>query len=347
MSEQPTPIWRSVDSLPFAHGGPPVSGRLRAEPEDFVVEEELGFEPDGDGEHALLRVRKCCINTERTAQALASFVGKPTRDVGYAGLKDRFAVTTQWFTVHLPGQAVDWSGFSADGIEILEQHRHLKKLRRGVLERNRFELRIRELDGDRDALETLLNRLTNDAVPNYFGSQRFGNGDSNLHNVDALFRGQGRRVKRHLRGLWISAARSQLFNEVLALRIEDGTWGRAVPGESLQLAGSRSRFLSEEPDAEIARRVAAFDVEPTGPLFGTGEALTAGPLAELERGVAERFGHWIDGLAREGLRQERRALRLRPEGLEWDFKGEDALVLRFALPSGAYATSVMRELVQS
>jgi tRNA pseudouridine13 synthase len=182
-------------------------------------------------------------------------------------------------------------------------------------------------------------------VPNYFGPQRFGRDYGNLRAAGDLFAGRIRRTGRHLRGLWLSAARSQIFNEVLALRVERGDWDRPLAGDRLQLAGSNSHFLAASIDEGLRARVDAFDLDPTGPLWGEGELPAAGGPAELELGVARRFPEWAAGLAAAGLRQDRRALRVRAGGLAADWEGDDML-LAFALPAGAYATAVLRELVR-
>lgn len=344
MNDADLPCWRSFQDLPYAHGGPAASGRLRRRLEDFRVDEILGFDPVGEGEHLLVQVRKTGANTEWVARRLASHLGLPASAVGYAGLKDRYAVTTQWFSLHLGlNRDPDWFGLDLEGVQVLDTRRHRRKLRRGALRGNRFCIRVSGLSGDLDALDETLQRIRL-GVPNYFGPQRFGNQDGNLYAAHALFIGQARRVKRHLRGLWLSAARSQLFNEVLVRRVEQGNWGRILPGERAQLAGSHASFLVEALEEELIERCRSFAIHPSGPLWGAGETLTAGEAAALERQVVEGFPIWTAGLATAGMRQERRPLRLQVGTLEWSV-GDGALEIGFELPAGAYATSVLRELV--
>jgi tRNA pseudouridine13 synthase len=340
------PAWCSVHDLPHAHGGPLIRARLRARPEDFVVDEVLPFGPDGDGEHRLLRVRKTDANTDWAARRIALLAGVPAKAVGYAGLKDRHAVTTQWFSVHLGNRPEPrWRQLAEDGIEVLESHPHRRKLKRGALAGNRFVLRLRDVEGDLDGVARRLALIAGRGVPNYFGPQRFGRNESNLHRADALFRGSAGRVSRHQRGLWLSAARSQIFNEVLAARVERDDWCRPLPGDRLQLLGSHSHFLAETIDARIRERVEDGDALPTGPLVGEGASLTSGAVAELEWTVMAPFARWIDGLAEAGLKQERRPLRLDPEDLSHEWAAADELLLRFTLPAGSYATVLLRELV--
>ncbi|MCG6941671.1 MAG: tRNA pseudouridine(13) synthase TruD [Thiohalocapsa sp.] len=347
----PVPWWRPFDTLPYAHSEPLIRCRLRSQPEDFVVDEILAFGPDGDGEHRMLRVRKTNCNTDWAARRLAALAGVPHKMVGYAGLKDRRAVTTQWFSVHLGARPEpDWSLLATDGIEVLESHAHKRKLRRGVLAGNRFDLLLRDVEGDVDALAARVVAIASLGVPNYYGPQRFGREQNNLHRAAAMFRGapaaddRGRRADRHLRGLYLSAARSQLFNEVLAARVERGDWHSALPGERLQLRGSHSHFLAETIDERIRERVASGDTQPTGPLFGAGEPLTAGEVARLEAQIAAPFAQWQQGLAAAGLKQERRPLALYPEDLRLSRAAEDQVRLQFSLPVGSYATALLREL---
>jgi tRNA pseudouridine13 synthase len=337
--------WRRVAALPYAFGGPPVRAQLRTRPDDFIVDELLAFGPDGEGEHALLRVRKTSANTEWVARRIAMLAGVSVKAVGYAGLKDRHAVTTQWFSVHLgPLAPPHWRLLAEDNIEVLEQHRHRRKLKRGSLAGNHFEIRLRGLEGDLHALQALADRLAKRGVPNYFGPQRFGQNDSNLLRAQALFNGTAPRASRQQRGLWLSAVRSQLFNEVLARRVERGDWERALAGDRLQLRGSHSHFLAETIDERILERIQSGDLTPTGPLFGAGELLTLGEVRGLEAAVADAYPEWIEGLAAVGLKQERRALRLDIEDLQLEVVSATEAILSFRLPGGCYATTLLREL---
>jgi tRNA pseudouridine13 synthase len=333
--------------LPCAHGGPLLSGSLRASPEDFVVEEQLGYQASGDGEHAFLTLRKRDRNTHEVAHMLARFAGVAPVAVGYAGLKDRNAVTTQHFTVQLPGREVpDWSQLEDDSLQILEAARHHRKIRRGGLRGNRFVIRVAEVRGDRDAADRLLRRIAAEGVPNYFGSQRFGHAGQNLQRADELFAGQGRKANREQRGLLLSAARSQLFNLVLQARVAAATWNQLLDGDVVSLAGSQRQFMHDPHDATIAARLAQLDLHPTGPLCGRpSRALQAtGAAQSVEQSALSGWQDWIDGLSRQGVDAERRALRLVVDDLAWQWQ-DDGLVLSFALVAGSYATVVLREIV--
>lgn len=341
----PEPVDAGVEALPFAHGRLVLGGRIRVSAEDFRVSEILGFEPSGEGEHAFLDVEKRGLNTDRVATALARFAGVKPVAVGYAGMKDRHAVTRQFFTVQLPGrQAPDWSELGVEGAWVLEATRHHRKIRRGALRGNRFCIVARELTGEREAAAERLETVRRLGVPNYFGEQRFGRGGDNLRQAGRQFRGEAGRLPRAKRGIYLSAARSHLFNAVLARRVEDGTWRRGLDGEIYRLDGSRAVFGPESPSGELDRRLAAFDIHPTGPLWGRGEVPTAGECRALESSVLEQHPVFRRGLEEYGMKQERRSLRLQARELEYRFE-DDRLELRFTLEPGAYATAVLREIL--
>ncbi|HEX9208264.1 MAG TPA: tRNA pseudouridine(13) synthase TruD, partial [Steroidobacteraceae bacterium] len=164
----------NVAVAPCAHGAPPATGRIRAQPEDFFVEEILGFEPDGAGNHALLIVEKRGANTGWVAAQLARHAGVNVRDVGFSGHKDRHAVTRQAFTLPASASAEIATCLECrgEGYAVLSAARHGRKLRPGSHRANRFVLRVRELAGERAAVEACLQRIRDDGVPNYFGPQR-------------------------------------------------------------------------------------------------------------------------------------------------------------------------------
>lgn len=335
----------AIAPLPWAFGGPPATGRLRGQAADFEVEECLSFEPAGTGEHALLRIRKRGENTRWVARQLARLAGVGEREVGYAGLKDRHAVTTQWFTVGLAGKPEpDWRALASESLEILQVTRHHRKLRPGAIMENRFRIRVTEVSGDREALVERLRQVATRGAPNYFGEQRFGRDNDNVDQARALFAGGLRVRDRKLRGLYLSAARSWLFNAVLAARVAARSWDQALPGDVMGLDGRRAVFAVTAPDDTLRTRLAALEIHPTGPLWGRGATMTQGEPKRLEQQVAAVHGELAAGLIQAGLEQERRALRIRVRELQWTL-GSAALELRFALPSGSFATAVIREVV--
>lgn len=331
--------------LPRAHGAPVLTARFRADAEDFRVEEIDGFEPSGQGEHLLLTIEKRGLNTADVAARLARWAGVRDVAIGYAGLKDRHAVTRQRFTVHLPGRdAPDVATLGDDALRVVASHRHSRKLPRGALAGNRFELVLREVAGDAALIDARLQAIAARGVPNYFGGQRFGRAGDNVAQALAMF--AGRRVRREERSLLLSAARSELFNRVLAERVRRDAWDAGLDGEVWMLDGRRSVFGPEVATAELQARCAAFDVHPTGPLWGRGPLRTAEAARRLEEAVLDGGDARAlrEGLEAAGMEQERRSLRMRPAAMSWDRPGPGVLRLVFELPPGAYATTVLAEL---
>lgn len=337
--------WRTAALQPIrAFQQLPVTGRLRTAAEDFAVEEQLGFEPDGDGAHLLLKVRKRGANTEWVARMLARHAGAAVRDIGFAGLKDRHAIAEQWFSVPVgAAQPESWLELNNAEFAVLAVHRHRRKLRRGALAGNRFRIRVRELQGELQAIAARVEVIRSRGVPNYFGIQRFGIDGSNLRAL-AEWTFEGRELRaRSDRSFTLSAGRSLLFNAVLAERVGQATWEQLRPGDVANLDGTGSIFDVPALTPDLEQRCIGLDIHPTGPLWGTGQPRVRGAVAELERAVAERFEPVSSAIAGAGLEQERRSLRLRVEGLEVRL-GEDALELAFGLGPGEFATAVLREL---
>ncbi len=315
---------------------------MRQSPEDFVVEEVLGFDPDGDGEHAMLRIQKRGENTEYIARQLARLADVKQVDVGYAGLKDRHAVTIQWFTVNLSGKPEpDWSELESENIRILDITRHRRKLKRGALKGNRFVITLRDVQGDREEIAARLELIKDQGVPNYFGEQRFGR--DNIDKALAMFRGDVR-PKRHQRGIYLSAARSLLFNAVLSERVRSGLWNKPVDGDVMMLDGSNSVFTIDDVDNELIGRCRRFDVHPAGPLPGRGGKQAEGKASAIEKKALEVYQEPGEGIAKAGVDATRRAMRVTVNDLAWSLE-KDRLKLEFGLPSGSYATSMIRELV--
>lgn len=327
-----------------AWGAPPVHARLRSTAADFVVEEVLGFEPDGEGEHCWIWVEKENLNTNDAARRLARFAGLREADVSYAGMKDRQAVTRQWFSLHLLGRTVDWDQWRDPLLRLLRIERHSRKLRRGTHRGNRFTLVLRGIEGAVDQLAARFELVAEKGVPNYFGPQRFGRDGGNIEAARCwLEEGRPRRA-RHLQSLWLSTLRSLLFNEVLSARVRDGSWQAALSGELFVLDGSNSVF-GAEVDAAIVARLASGDIHPSGPLVGkAGRTMPTAQAAALETAVLSPHSVMITGLTNAGLNAERRPLRLHPTDWATEQVDTDVWRLHFTLPRGCFATSVVREL---
>lgn len=317
---------------------------IRLQPDHFRVDELLPFEPSGEGGHVMLLIEKTGSNTDWVAKQLARFAGVEDVAIGYAGLKDRHAVTSQWFTVKTEGlEEPDWSLFSADDCQIKTLTRHNKKLKRGALSGNQFSLTLTGLEGDSTVWEQSLTRIKAEGVPNYFAEQRFGHHFANLDKAQQWFETGRKPKKRQQKSMILSAARSWLFNQVLSARISQHNWQTGLPGDVMQLAGSSSIFMAESIDESIEERLKTFDIDITGPLWGRGRPANQAGSLELETSVLDAWQTWQQGLEQAGLKQERRPLRVLPQNMSWQFDDE-SLSLSFFLPSGAYATAVMREL---
>jgi tRNA pseudouridine13 synthase len=335
---------------PRVFGGPAGTARLRVEPEDFVVDERLGFVPAGQGSHVLLQVRKRLANTDWVAGALAREAGVRPMDIGFAGFKDRHAVTTQWFTVPLGRRSAEsWLGHCGDGYEVLAAAAHTRKLPRGALAGNRFVLRLRDFGGDRARCESLLAEVARRGAPNWFGPQRFGRGLSNLTGVlgarASAAGGDGTARAPRLRGMELSAARSLLFNAVLAMRVEARSWDRLEVGDLANLDGRNSVFRVQQVDEVLAARLVALDLHPTGPLHGAGGPQPEGEPGAIEQRVLAQATALPQAIEAAGAQAARRPLRVALRDLRWAFE-DDTLVLGFELRGGSFATAVVREFVE-
>ena len=338
-------VFEEMATLPCAHGGPAGRAQLRAAPEDFLVQEWLGWEADGAGDHLLLRVRKRGANTLWIAKQLARLAKIDPRDVGFAGLKDRDAVAEQSFTVPVRsaiGEA--WLGIAGEGFEVVAAARHRRKLKRGSLKGNDFTIVLRAFSGDPQLLELRLRAIAAEGVPNYFGPQRFGRDGGNLRTALAWFTEGVAPADRWQRSFALSAARSAIFNAVVAQRVNDGTWNRLLPGEIVNLDGSGSVFVAGAIDAALDERCRQLDVHPTGPMWSSPASATGGAAA-IEAQVGGHHEALAQGLSRAGLEPERRALRIRVDGLQWTIEN-DVVHLRLRLFRGAFATAVLHELIE-
>ncbi len=334
-------------SYHYANNEPKLSGVIRTHFSDFKVDEKFAFEATGEGEHALLHIKKQDTNTDWLSRQISDLAGVRKLDVSYAGLKDRNAITTQWFSVWLPGKPdPDWSLLNSENVEILSTCRHNRKLRRGSLRGNQFTLIVRDIEGDASDLEQRMNTIQQDGVPNYFGDQRFGIDGKNLEKARVMF--GGKRVKdRFKRSIYLSAARSAMFNDVLSQRVEMNKWANGIPGDVMLLDNSRSYFLATDIDEKIVQRLKEHDIHPSGPLWGRGELLSKGDVAELESKLPNKFEVFDVGLKNARLDQERRSLRLSVKDLQWNYDTSNKILeLSFFLPAGGYATAVLREIIK-
>ena len=329
--------------LNYLLGKPQQAGRLKAEFADFIVREELGYPLTGEGEFVAVKVRKTNANTLFVGEQLAKFVGISAKNMSYAGLKDRHAVTEQWFCLHLAGKETpDFSAFECEGIEILEVTRHNRKIRTGALEGNYFELLLRDVE-ETDELKQRLNQLQAVGFPNYFTEQRFGRDGHNLTQAQRWASGEISVKDRKKRSFYLSAARSEVFNLVVSQRIADQQMQTVLSGDYLQLAGSNSFFEVKAEDlVQSQQRLDENDVLLTAPLIGENSLEQKGN--EREKAIVAQHENLISLMKKERMNATRRAILCKPQDLHWQFEPE-GLRLTFFLNSGSYATGLVRELI--
>jgi tRNA pseudouridine13 synthase len=334
--------WQHALQWPYLYGEPEASALLRVEDQDFIVEETLSFTPSGHGEHVFLFIEKQGQNTQYVARWLAEMAGVKNRVVSYAGLKDRHAITRQWFCLPWPiKQELPWQDWQHDGIRILHTVRNLRRLRLGAIAHNHFTIRLRQVS-DPVALQNRL-ALVRKGVPNYYGEQRFGRQGGNLALADQLFSGHSI-TDRHIRGLALSAARSFLFNQQLAARVSAGQFLQLDVGDVVQLDGTGSVFVVHALDDALMARLQSGDIHPTAWLPGEGQPLVSAEVAVRQQQQLAPWQTWVDALIAMRMASERRFTRLIAKDMRLSWQGQDALI-QFALPTGCFATSVLRELV--
>lgn len=308
----------------YAFGEPLAKGLLKQQVDDFQVVENLGWSPEGQGEHIYLDVTKRGENTGWVAKKIAEFAGVTEKDIGYSGLKDRKAVTRQWFSIYCPkGFEGSWDNFaqlSSSDVIIHQITRGQKKLKRGSHQSNQFKIVIRGLENlNNDELAQRMSLVKQNGVPNYFGDQRFGRGFSNLHQAqDWVNQSSGGKPKKN-RSYVMSAARSLLFNIVLNQRVQSHCWNTLIEG-----------------DFEL-------DGMPTAPMWGRGRTIVHDQCAQLEASALDDWQDWCLALEHSGLKQERRSCVLKPSELEWSLV-DDTCTVEFNLPTGCFATTFLREI---
>jgi len=328
------------------------TGTIKHAPEDFVVEEIPSYLPSGAGEHRYLHVRKRGRTTDDVIRELARVLGVDRRDIGVAGLKDKIAVTTQWLSV--PASAsVD--GLELSGVEILETKLHGNKLRTGHLAGNRFTILVRDVS-DVTAAIRALDDLARAGVPNAFGAQRFGRENDTHERARAWLTGRTRAPRdARQRRFEFSALQSAIFNAVLAARVADGTWNLPLDGDVLKKEDTGGLFVCTDVQLD-GERAARGEVSPTGPVVGEKMKSPEREALALEQRIVAPLIEGIDLHRARALGEgTRRALRLRVTELshrrvdassideastQKDARG-GVLEVRFVLPKGAYATTVL------
>lgn len=350
---------KPLDHLARRLAEPLLRGVLKQVPEDFRVDEVLGFDPEGAGSHALFWVEKTGLTTPQMIGKLSRLAKVHERDIGFCGLKDKQAITRQWVSMPLGPDDPTWLEELPEGIRILSWARHPKKLRRGIHQGNHFTLTVRNVQGDDPAFAQRLAEIRTQGFANYFAEQRFG---TDARNLDLLFKlgatpaAQSGKVGRSDRNWGISTLRAVIFNAVLSQRIAAGTVSVAQAGDLAQLAGSHSRFLiTDEERAHAQQRLVEQDIWLTGPLWGAEETPARGQVQTDEARIAgdmlTRYGQesWQHHLTEWRVDQDRRPLMVPASNLmavfQPDESGQMTLEISFTLKSGSYATALLRELV--
>ena len=326
----------------YLHGAPQCTATIRSENEDFQVTEIPSFEPDGEGEHFYLKIKKNGENTDWVAKQLALFFNVTSKEIGYAGKKDRHAITVQWVSICLPGvKNISVEAFNTPSIQVLEVLKHSRKLRTGALKGNKFSLVLKNVRDDKYFAQRLA--LIEAGVPNYFGEQRFGINGANLQRGIALLKEEFKERNRSKKGLYISAVRSWFFNHLLSARLESDLWRTVMAGDVVMLDGSKSHFLVDDL-AAISQRMQELDLHLTGPMLGRGRAIVTEEAQRWEQELIAPYADIVERLEYMGLSQERRSLRLLPKNLNSVCTQPGRWEISFELPPGSFATSVLREL---
>lgn len=332
----------ALNELPTANSSPGFSGTIRNTHSDFEVSEALSFEPSGEGEHLFLYIEKQQCNTSWVAEQLQKHFRLRSQDIGYAGKKDKCSIAKQWFSLHIPGQSVSIDDLDTDSFRVIKAVRHNKKLRKGVIQHNHFKIKVINLAQAID--ERVIDNIRIKGFPNYFGYQRFGHNANNLIKASKLFNQQIKVRSRNKRGLYLSAARSFLFNLMLAQRLEKNLWEHIVPGDCVGLSGSKSYFVCDKIDDELKQRLAQADIHISGWLAGIQKSQSESKALELETSVLAQYESWLVGLKNAKVASSRRPMRVIPQDFKISQFNDNQQLIEFSLPAGSFATSLLREL---
>ena len=337
------------NGLVYPYGSPLTNGLLKEKPEDFIVDEVLGFEPSGEGEHLLLRIEKINLTTFELIERVASDFNIKQRDVGYSGLKDKQAITRQWLSLHLPGQMRDFGMPSVQGYEVLDQGWHNRKLKPGTHKANEFKVVIREVDSFDVQSWAQIESINERGMANYFGQQRFGEQVDNVSRALKVFTNsrKTRKLSRNKKSLYISALRSYLFNLILGHRIEHGYWSEPVSGDVFMLAGTRSVF-SASIDDQILARYRDFDISSTASLVGLGEHQFSDVAEAIENSIYSNHTEIIDCLWRLKAKHQKRSIRVKVEDFNVQHDPEiQTLTIQARLPRGSYFTALLNHFINT
>ncbi len=337
------------DNLLYPYGKPVISGLLKSLPEDFKVTENLGFEPQGEGEHLFLWIEKSRLTTHELIDRVASDFSVKPRDIGYSGLKDKIAVTRQWLSLYLPGKMTKLEIPDISEYKLLSHAWHPKKLRPGTHRSNYFEVMVRNVETLPKTSLQQLDFIRSQGMANYFGQQRFGRRNDNVEKALQAFNSdrRARKLSRNKRSLYVSALRSYLFNCVLYSRIEQGYWPKPVPGDVFMLSGSRSIFYQSVDDA-LLERYTQMDLSSTISLYGIGSRLLQHDALKLEDQVMGEYGEIRHCLIQQKAKLQMRATRVAVQGLELNHDAVNrTLQIKINLARGSYFTSFLDHFIDT
>lgn len=324
------------------------SADMRTQNADFIVEEILGFEPEGEGEFLFLWLEKDGQNTDWVAGQLAQALNVRRSAVSYSGRKDRHAVTRQWFCVHWQNKEIpDVAALKVEGCHFISAERHPRKLRTGAHKANHFKLVLRSIDAPHVVVDERLELIHKMGVPNYYGSQRFGRIEpesqesANITHALNWLETEKAPHKKNLRSLYLSAFRSAMFNHIITARVTADNWHQALDGEYFVLDGARTGFDWHKKTEDWPQRLETMDIHPSVTLQGKGHAKSSQAVRALEQDLLKPFKPVIQFLNTNRLKIEQRASRLKVDALKWHWHSETELSLSFNLVRGAFATSVL------
>jgi tRNA pseudouridine13 synthase len=322
-------------------------GKIRQQPEDFQVREIAAYAPTGQGEHLLIHFEKTSTNTPEAVRRIAEALDVDPAQAGWAGLKDRVAVTTQWASLF--GASRERAlALDLPGIRVLDAGYHPHKLRTGHLRGNRFVIRVQCDSSAVDVARDILERLASDGAANYYGEQRFGRDGQNAARARRWLIEGGRAPRdRFERKLLASALQSHWFNRWLAARVERIGLARAVAGDLMRKEDTGGMFVAADA-SEGDERMQRWEISPTGPMYGDEMRWPEGDARAIEEALWAETG--VSSETLRGLRKllpgSRRTARIRPTELRVEAYAE-GIELAFALPKGAYATVILRELFKT
>ncbi|WP_086983090.1 tRNA pseudouridine(13) synthase TruD [Vibrio aphrogenes] len=334
---------------PFAYlcGKPIATAKIKAQAKDFQVIEDLGFDFSGEGEHLMVRIRKEGENTAFVANEIARLCGVPSKNVGWAGLKDRHAVTEQWLSVHLPKPEMRFDPQELEdlhpSIKVLETSRHNKKLRPGDLASNQFVIRLTDISDQADILARL-EKIQHLGVPNYYGAQRFGREGNNLHEARRWGRDNVRTRNQNKRSMYLSTARSWIFNHIVSSRIEQGVFETLLEGDIVRNSLGETLMVDADNITQLQPQLAQAQIQITAALAGDNALPTQGQALQLEQVFVDAEEDLMKLIRGNRMRHDRRVIGLTAHNMQWH-QEQDDIVLSFSLPAGCFATSILRELI--